>query len=493
LLFSSYFDTRQTAGIAREHFSVRAALRIGVCEVLLHRQNFVRRFLFVACKLPCLDLFPDWVSAHRRGEECFVPDIQALEPGHVLREILEPRGVQSLVTLPLMNGSVCAGFVGFDAAKGYRAWGDEEVQLLSVLAEMLANLQTRSIGMLKMQALNEELRLARDKAEAGAKAKSMFLANMSHEIRTPLNAVLGHTQILKRNTQVYCIRRCGGSLDAISQSGEHLLGLVNDILELVQSDDHAIRLVPSEFDFYQMMETVQVICNQRVRGSVVLDFVLEPEVPRWLKGDKGKIRQVLINLVGNALKFTEQGSVTVSGRILSSEPGVLTLCVDVKDTGYGIEEESRAAVFTAFEQSESGKTLQDGTGLGLSISRRFARAMGGDVAIVSSSVGEGTVFQFLFCVEPAKNDQEEQGVSWERLELASRSPTPLDGLSQEFCQVLLDAVQKGDVRQMRSLVAPLFGANPLVAEELDRLIKRYDYQILTQLLQAQMKGGGRDR
>jgi hypothetical protein len=173
LLFSSYFDTRQTAGIAREPFSVRAALRIGVCKVLLHRQNFVRRFLFVACKLPCLDLFPAWVSAHLQGDEYLVPEVQALGPDDVLREILESQGIQSLVTLPLMNGTEC---LGFDAVRGHRSWGDEEIWLLRVLAEMLANLEIRRMATLKMKTLNEELRLARDKADAVQGLKNEFPA-----------------------------------------------------------------------------------------------------------------------------------------------------------------------------------------------------------------------------------------------------------------------------------------------------------------------------
>ena len=439
-----------------------------------------------------LDLFPGWVSAHRRGDEYFVPDVQQLEPGDILRDVLEPQGIQSLITLPLMNGEECLGFVGFDAVRDHRAWGHGEIQLLSVMAEMLANLEIKRRATLKMEALNQKLRAARDKAEAAAEAKAMFLANMSHEIRTPLNAVLGHAQIMQRNAQgcspEHFPKNFFSSLDAISRSGEHLLALVNDILELIKMDEREVSISLSVFDFHQILESAKTICSQRKSNQVALEIVLAPDVPQMLEGDKGKIRQVLINLIGNSLKFTKEGSVTVSVNLLSPGKDMMTVCVDVADTGYGIEEEAREAVFIPFEQSESGKAIKSGTGLGLPLCRRYARAMGGDVKVLSSAIGKGAVFRFLFRARPVENAGGDAVVPREAPVSAPESAIRLDGVTHDFCQNLLHAVQHGDVYQMRRMVGQLEGDCPDAAEGLGRLIRRYDYTRLTQLLQDKIKG-----
>jgi PAS domain S-box-containing protein len=361
-----------------------------------------------------VDLFPDWQSAHCRGKAYFVPDVQSLATESALRKVLEPQGIQSLITLPLMDQSSCLGFVGFDAVRECRVWNQEEVQLLHVLAEMLANLEVKRRTEAEMERLNLEQRTlivrleemqqqlirARDDAEAGARAKSMFLANMSHEIRTPLNAILGHTQILQR--------KCAGcpsgrdSLGPVATAGEHLLGLINDVLATVQTDSQDVILSSSVFDFYQMLDSVQTICGQNLQEEVSLNIVKEESVPRTVQADKGKIRQVLINLIGNAMKFTEKGSVEVAVSASSCSSDGFMFCADVSDSGCGIEAEAMETVFDPFEQSASGRLLQKGAGLGLSISRRYARAMGGDVSVLKSRVGEGSTFRFLFRAIPGK-------------------------------------------------------------------------------------------
>lgn len=339
-------------------------------------------------------LLPDWVRAHRHGESMHVPSVAALPADGFLRQVLDPQGIRSLITLPLMQGQTCLGFVGFDAVREERVWRDEEVALLRVLAEVFANFEARRANEREARKLQENLIHARDAAQAAAMAKSLFLANMSHEIRTPLNAILGYVQIMQREC-----RMCPTSkrLSAINRSGEHLLELLTDLLELVRSDACVTTLAPGDFDFYQVLEDVRLMFVRHAQAQrLTLEIAHAPEVPQFIHADSGKVRQILVNLVGNAFKFTAKGGVRVfAGR----EPGTTveapTLVVDVEDTGCGISDDELERIFDVFEQAQQGVRSGKGAGLGLPLSRRYARALGGDVS-VTSQPGAGCRFRFTF-------------------------------------------------------------------------------------------------
>ncbi len=293
-----------------------------------------------------------------------------------------------------MQGADCLGFVGFDAVQTERIWRDEEVALLRVLAELYAHFEARRATEREMLELQKRLTQARDVAQAAALAKSLFLANMSHEIRTPLNAILGYAQIMERDCRI-C--PTGLRLNAITRSGEHLLALITDLLELVRSDASVIPLVPGNFDFYQMLEDVRLMFVRQpdVQG-LNLEVAYTPEVPHFIYADQGKVRQVLINLLGNAIKFTEKGAVRLSASVLADgRTEGITIAVDVEDTGCGIREDEQERIFDIFGQAEQGRKSGKGTGLGLPLSRRYARALGGDVT-VSSRPGAGSIFRFVF-------------------------------------------------------------------------------------------------
>jgi len=347
------------------------------------------------------ELVPDWVSAHRQGGAFHVASVQELPCDSALREILEPQGVRSLITLPLMDGTDCFGFVGFDAVKDLRIWRDEEIRLLKVLAEMLANLEIKREATRALKQVNKELVHAKNDADAGARAKSMFLANMSHEIRTPLNAVLGHAQIMDRECRGCPSKR--RSLPAIITSGEHLLELINNLLELVQSDIKEVPVSFSDFDFYSLLDSIRMMSNLKAGGAVSLDTVQSPGLPQFLHSDPGKIRQVLINLVGNAAKFTEKGNIRITaGMSPCCEDGNFLLTVDVEDSGCGIEPDSSHRIFDPFEQGLNDCQLGKGTGLGLPLSRRHAQALGGNVELLRSEENKGSVFRFTFKAAPAQ-------------------------------------------------------------------------------------------
>ena len=350
-------------------------------------------------------LLPDWVDAHGRGEVLHIPSTALLPADGFMRQMLEAQGIRSLITLPLMQGDACLGFVGFDAVRHERRWRDEEVALLRVLAGLYANFQARRDAERQAGQLRENLIHARDAAQAGAQSKSLFLANMSHEIRTPLNAILGNAQIMESECR-HCVT--GARLSSITRSGDHLLELLSDLLELVRNDAGAVTLAPVDFDFYQMMEDVRLIFAAHPdAGGLTFEPSIAPDVPQFIYADKGKLRQILVNLVGNAVKFTTNGRVRMVARLLSTDgPDGVMVAVDVEDTGCGIAAAELGRIFDVFEQVQQGRKPGKGAGLGLPLSRRYARALGGDVT-VSSQPGEGSCFRLTFHAGEACADADE--------------------------------------------------------------------------------------
>ncbi len=247
-----------------------------------------------------------------------------------------------------------------------------------------------------VQRRTEELLLARDAAEAANKAKSVFLANMSHELRTPLNAILGFSAMLRRDRQATGEQR--EKLDIINRSGEHLLRLIDDVLEIAKIEAGRLQLEIAVFDLGAMVRDVTDLMRLRAEEKgLQLRVDQSSAFPRYIKGDEARLRQILVNLVGNAVKFTNAGGVTIRlGLKQNAQPH---LVIEVEDTGPGISAEDQKRLFKAFVQlGETG--AQKGTGLGLTISRQFAELMGGTIA-VTSEVGKGALFRVEIPLELA--------------------------------------------------------------------------------------------
>jgi signal transduction histidine kinase/CheY-like chemotaxis protein len=253
--------------------------------------------------------------------------------------------------------------------------------------ELAAKIQALKISEQHAQEEKEKAIQSEQRALDASRAKSVFLANMSHELRTPLNAILGFAQLMEgeRGRSLQDKEQ----LDIILRSGEHLLGLINDVLSISKIEAGKQTLHEEVFGLSRMLQVLEEVFRSRTQAKgLFLDFDLAPDLPQNVRGDEGKLRQVLMNLLGNAVKFTKTGGITLRARWRQE-----MAAFEVEDTGVGISEGDQKAIFEPFMQSQSGLNSRQGTGLGLSICRNFVQLMGGNLCVTSTE-GQGSIFSF---------------------------------------------------------------------------------------------------
>jgi signal transduction histidine kinase/ligand-binding sensor domain-containing protein/CheY-like chemotaxis protein len=358
--------------------------------------------------LPAFSMSDGLIQRILAVESLVIPATSPLIPGKVRATFPEGTPVSLLAAktryLDSANGIVLLLRVGTGAP-----WNDDDTKLLEALTGQfgitIAQINTAAIE----ETYRRHLEEARHQAEVANRAKSDFLAKMTHELRTPLNAIIGFSEILGEDRTLTPKQR--ETIDIINNSGEHLLDVINEILDLSKIEAGKMERHDETFEFLPLLKSVHEMLSFKAREKrIAFTFSARTKLPGEIVTDRSKLRQILINLIGNAIKFTAQGGVGIS---VASEVVADPVMVDgrlrravrirfeIRDTGRGIREDEIGKLFERYSQTESGRRSSEGTGLGLPIARSFVQLMGGDIT-VESNLGEGTIFRFdVLCDELA--------------------------------------------------------------------------------------------
>lgn len=312
----------------------------------------------------------------------------------------EPEIKDGRLRIPIRWGGRTLGILEFDARPNGEPWDENDRALASELSEHLALAIQDAMAYQLMQQALEELRHV-------DQLKSQFLANMSHELRTPLNSIIGFSRVILKGIDGPLTEQQEQDLQAIHQAGQHLLGLINDILDLSKIEAGKMELSLSEVDLAEILRAVLSTAEGLIKDKPIeLWLDLPPELPK-VRADSIRVRQIVLNLVSNAAKFTDQGRIGISARTRIHQ-GMEEIVINVSDTGRGISAEDQAKLFQPFAQVEAPSTrTAGGTGLGLSICRHLVELHGGSIW-VESEPGKGSTFSFSLPVRPVEADERSQ-------------------------------------------------------------------------------------
>jgi len=310
---------------------------------------------------------------------------------------LSTDNVCAFICVPLYVEGYLWGLMAVEQNKP-RHWTDNEKSFVAMTASTIASA-------IMLDTFNTKLKDAVTKMTAASKAKSEFLSNMSHEIRTPMNAIINMTLIAKNSLD---IDRKNYALEKIYDASTHLLGVINDILDMSKIEANKFELVPVKFNFEKMLERVVNVINFRAEEKhQKLEVNIDKDIPKIMIGDDQRISQIIANLLSNSVKFTpENGSITLNAKFLEEKDEICKVQISVTDTGIGISKEQQKNLFKSFQQAESSTARNyGGTGLGLSISKNFVEMMGGNIW-VKSEHDKGSTFAFTMNVKRCREEDE---------------------------------------------------------------------------------------
>ncbi|MEM9509488.1 MAG: DUF3365 domain-containing protein, partial [Cyanobacteria bacterium P01_E01_bin.35] len=339
----------------------------------------------------------------------YVYDTPLLRPCVHLYEQLQ---INSLMTVRTSYQRKVNGAISIQQCDRYRQWQRDDVDLLESVAAQVG-IALAQAGLLQQEKQrSQEIETAKQEAEVANRAKSEFLANISHELRTPLNAIIGFSQLMNRDPATSPQQQ--ETVSIINRSGEHLLEMINEVLEMSKIEAGKTELHLTDVDLKMLLNTLSAMLGIKAQAKN-LQLIIEcpATVPNYIYTDESKLRQVLINLMGNAIKFTTAGSVTLrvsqQDSITNTQHNLrcnleCNLKFEVEDTGAGIAPEETTKIFQAFSQSRTGRQSKQGTGLGLPISKKFVELMGGKLT-VESEVGRGSKFSFNIISRPSQKSQ----------------------------------------------------------------------------------------
>jgi len=371
------------------------------------------------------------IGEYRRGEKMAPPGLIIPVEDPAVQEILEsetPIPRDNTLAMRTSFQSLANGILLIDGAHGdRRQWAEEETNLLQSVAVQFGIAIAQQNLTLKEEIYRHQLEKARLAAEQANQAKTSFLARMTHDLRTPLSAILGFTRLFQEDDTL--TEQQLETINIISDSGEHLLSVINDSLDVAKIEAGKIEINSEPFELFPLLRGIQEILKGKVKSKgLIFDLSAVTPLPQTVEADRGKLRQILVNLLGNAIKFTDQGSVSLkvaareepSGMTATKSDGSqVRLFFQVSDTGRGIAHKDFPKLFQEFSQTDSGRGAEESTGLGLSIAKSFCKLLGGDIK-VSSEVGVGTTFEFsILCRELSATDT--PGIEQAKLVANSRS------------------------------------------------------------------------
>ncbi len=332
-----------------------------------------------------INFFGDFVKP-MENNEVFQAILSNMPESSSTREFLEEQNIKSILAIPIFTEEGFWGFIGYDDCKMEREWSQAELSLLKSFANSISNAIDRNF-------LEINLIESKEIAENASLAKSEFLANMSHEIRTPLNGIIGFTDLLLK-TELNDVQ--GQYIGIVNQSATTLLNIINDILDFSKIEAGKLELDISKTDIFELAgQATDVVSYQAQKKGVEMLLNLEKELPRFVHIDDIRLKQILINLLGNAVKFTKEGEIELKiQRLEDLADGHKLIRFEVRDTGIGISEENQKKIFDAFSQEDGSTTKQyGGTGLGLTISNKLLAMMGSELKLISQ-LNKGSRFYF---------------------------------------------------------------------------------------------------